>query len=242
MTKWEEIKKTHKGVELARIIAEGYVELGNYKCVEEKYEISRKRLSSQVSKYKDELQEKYPELMQKFHEVTKSNNGINQYTKGEKSKLTEKEKKWEHIKNTYEGMELSKYLMEQYILVGNAMALEGIYGVKKAHILLTIRKYSKELAEAEPHLTKMFEDKVEYNRIYGNRIAAEKNSGERGLTTFKPEFLDKLPRKIECRKFIDYVLEFNTGFSTGERLVKLANQRGIQVYDIIKGKEKIIKF
>ncbi|MEG0133085.1 MAG: hypothetical protein RR851_10260 [Clostridium sp.] len=241
MKNWDEVRNGLKGLAYAKVIIETYIEFGSYKALKEEYGVEFDHLNNIVGKSRKKLREKYPELMKSYDCMARQNQ---ENKKLGKKQLTEQERKWKELRELYKGVELSKYLMEQYILIGSSRQLESIYGVKKAHIMLTIRNNMDKLKEIEPKLCEMFETKISYNKKNGNLFSSEINQTKDylgGLPRFEPKLLDSLPKKIEYPKFRDFALKFDTGFRTGDQLIKLANERGIQVYDLIEGKEKTVK-
>lgn len=171
-------------------------------------------------------------------------------TYDENIEMTPKQR-WNNVKHTYKNKELSKFLIEEYMVIGSAKAMQFKYGVKKAHILLMIRKHIEELAKEDPSFVKLFENKVAYNKK-NNHIFREcefteedddssmRNSYSNGLPKFHEVELYNLPRVILYDDFLKFILRFDTGFRTSNDLLKLAQENGIEVYDIVNNKKKKI--
>lgn len=241
---WEDVKKKYKGVELAKFLMEEYIELGNYDNVGMKYKIAPYNISTLIRYHRVKLQELYPEIYSEYKQSTHlARQGKTKETIAENGK-----DEWNAIKSKYIGVELSEFLMIEYISVGCYKELEEKYKVSKTCIKAAIKANLEDVKKDKPYIYELYKDKVKYNKENGAKFA--KNRPKKyntygiycdGLKSFEPKMFKTLPAQMNYDKeFLNLMLQYNTGNRTGDDLVNIAKKYGTKVYRVIKNKKVFI--
>ncbi|MEG2918855.1 MAG: hypothetical protein RR851_13080 [Clostridium sp.] len=158
-------------------------------------------------------------------------------------------KNLDEVRSTYKGVELSKFLMEEYVHLGGVKALEDKYCVSKVSIYGAIRKHIDEIMGNDNELYESYMNTMDKSVKRARASGVEKcrqtmieiRANEEYQERFTSKELEKLPSKIHYNDLVDFTLKYSTGDLTGNDFIRMAAQKGIQVFDIIKGKEKTIK-
>lgn len=241
---WEDVKKKYKGVELAKFLMEEYIELGNYDNVGMKYKIAPYNISTLIRYHRVKLQELYPEIYSEYKQSTRlARQGKTKETIAENGK-----DEWNAIKSKYIGVELSEFLMIEYISLGCYKELEEKYKVSKTCIKAAIKANLEDVKKDKPYIYELYKDKVKYNKENGAKFAKNRpkkyktyGSECEELKPFTPKMFETLPAEMEYNKeFLKLMLGYNTGDRTGDDLVEIAAKYGTRVYNLIKSKKVFI--
>lgn len=152
------------------------------------------------------------------------------------SKLASNE--WKEIKEKYEGAQLAEFLMIQYVKLGGYVEMEKAFKAKKANFREIVSKYRDEIYNDKPYLVDLFDDRVRYNRYEKPKEVNEVNDNRK---KFNKNMFETLPCKLEYTSFIDLMCEYNTQEKSVYELIRIAGEYGTKVFEIVKGREKIIK-
>jgi len=221
---WEEFKKSYSTFEKAIIIVQDYMELGGYIEVANKYGPDRYKVAAIVNGNKERLQEEYPILYNEFKSITNKNFA----KKGDKRVKMQKED-WKIVKNKYKGIDLARFVMKEAVELGGIKGLEIKYNVTANNFAKIINRYREAISYKYPNEMKLYIEKVGKRGPKKGSSNKEKNDSKK---KFRPKVLDILGKEILDLKFLDYVLKFNTEELTGEKLIRIANERGIKVYEL----------
>lgn len=118
---WKEVKKKHKGIDLARFVMQEACELGGLKSLEIKYNVLTNSFSKIIHKYREEMEYKYPSEVERYVKTA----GKRGPRKGSENKdKTKKEFKPEYLEILESEILDSKFL--NYITKFNTGELSGI--------------------------------------------------------------------------------------------------------------------
>lgn len=155
---------------------------------------------------------------------------------------------WDELKNKYSGVELSEFLMIEYVALNSYKELEEKYNVSKTSIITAINANLDHVKLEKPYLYELYKYKTEYNRKNGARRAKNRpkkyktyGSECEELKPFTAKIFKTLPAQMNYDKeFLNLMLQYNTGNRTGEDLVNIAKKHGTRVYRVIKNKKVFI--
>lgn len=158
------------------------------------------------------------------------------------------EMSWPDLKTKYNGVELSEFLLIEYVALGCYSELERKYNVSRHCISTAINANIDHVKKEKPYLYEVYKDKIEYNKKNGAMLAKKRPKKSKthdieceGLKPFDPKMFEDLPAEMEYNKeFLKLILKYNTGDRTGNDLVKIAAGHGTRVYNLIKNKKVFI--
>lgn len=144
---------------------------------------------------------------------------------------------WSDLKRKYNGVELSEFMIIEYIAVGSYQEVGKKYNVSKDFISTSIKANLQHVKEEKPYLYELYKYKTEYNRKNGAKLAKKRpkkyNTYGSECEELKPltsKVLQTLPAQMVYKEFLDLMLRYNTGDRTGDDLVKMAAKYGTRVY------------
>jgi|GEM_PF-2407478 len=155
---------------------------------------------------------------------------------------------WPDLKTKYNGVELSEFLLIEYVTLGCYSELERKYNISRHCISTALNANIDYVKKEKPYLYELYKDKTEYNRKNGATLAKKGHKKHKThsiecdeLKPFDPKIFETLPAEMEYNKeFLKLILKYNTGDRTGDDLVKIAAEHGTRVYNLIKNKKVFI--
>lgn len=230
---WETFKNKYTRFEKAVIIVQDYLQLGSYEKVAKKYKGDKYNVASIVAGCKKELQQEYPVLYKEFKNITNKNHAKN----GDKRAKMQKQD-WKAVKSKYKGIELGRFVMREAVELGGVQGLSVKYNIAANNFSKIITRYREEIAYKYPEEMKVYTEKASRRgpkKIYNKEKLELKKK-------FEPKYLEILDKKILDIKLLDYVLQFNVENLTSEKIIKMANEKGIKVYSLDQmGKPQIVR-
>lgn len=135
--------------------------------------------------------------------------------------------KWMDFKKNMSEYDLCLHVIDNYFKYGAFEKIEHIYGVSRTVIVKFINSHKKELQKKNPKLMKKFAEAKEINR---KSSQLRRNPDD----VIKRKKLDNkdwetLPNKIKYKDFLNFIIEYETGALTGQKLVEIAATHGITV-------------
>ncbi|WP_346888315.1 hypothetical protein [Clostridium sp. UBA1056] len=154
---------------------------------------------------------------------------------------------WSDLKRKYKGVELTEFLIIEYISLGCYRELELKYNVSKPCIESAIKANLEYVRDEKPYLYELYKDKVAWNKKNGAKLVKKRPKKYntygiycKGLKPFKPQMFETLPAQMNYKEFLDLMLKYNTGNRTGDDLIHIAAKYGTRVYRLIKNKKVFI--
>lgn len=228
---WDDVKKQYKGIDRALFVIKEYIELGSYSKIAEKYGTDRSRIGAAVSTQKKFLEKQYPELYSEYRKISISNKG-----KTDRRGYSGLREDWNNVKKQYNGIDRVRFVMKECIEVGGLSNLEKKYGVPQNNFCKMICRYKSQLEKEYPQ-------ELENYKNYGTKRRGTKIKINHIGKKFKPEVFDMLDKEVTEYKFLDFIRDYNTGDLSTMELIKMANDRGIKIYEIKDdGSKRIIKY
>ena len=154
---------------------------------------------------------------------------------------------WSDLKRKYKGVELTEFLIIEYISLGCYRELGEKYNVSKDCVSTVIKANLDQVNAEKPYLYELYKYKVKYNQ--NNSASMVKKRPKKyntygiyceGLKPFKPQMFETLPAQMNYKEFLDLMLKYNTGNRSGDELIKIAAKYGTRVYRLIKNKKVFI--
>ncbi|GAA0774498.1 hypothetical protein GCM10008908_24430 [Clostridium subterminale] len=226
---WKELKKKYKKIELAKFLAEEYIEYGTYEAIARKYGTEHANVSSAINYHAEKLKVAYPQTYKEFKEHAYMARGRNtkkiRHLGGEK---------WKEIKDKYKGIERVRFVMREVVEEGSLGAFGEKYGVSTSTLCKMISYYRDELNTDYP------EELARYKAYAG--YATKKNPYHKPLgNKFSSKVFENLSKEILDSEFLDFVDNYYTGELSSIQLIEMAKEKGIRVYELNNdGKKKFI--
>lgn len=138
---------------------------------------------------------------------------------------------WNEIKRSMSSLDLCKKIINDYLKHEIFRHLEPIYGVTQVTLTRFVKEHEKEVKKHDPKLYRQYLNAKDGSRKSEKHkektmkgVLLKKNSPQKDRIDFS-----RLPKVVKYNDFLNYVLNCETGVLTGNQLIAMANERGIQV-------------
>lgn len=135
--------------------------------------------------------------------------------------------KWMDFKKNMSEHDLCLHVIDNYFKYGAFEKIEHIYGTSRTVIVKFINSHKKELTKKNPKLMKKYaEAKIANRRSSQLRRKPDDVIKKNKLDN---KAWETLPNKIKYKDFLNFILDYETGALTGQKLVEIAATHGITV-------------
>lgn len=232
---WSDLKRKYVGLELAKMLMEEYLKLGSHDKIARKYDINRETITSYFHRNKDEIEKRYPQLYEDYKTLTLLTRGGSVKRGNFTKKNKEAIKRWEDLKAKYKGFDRALFVIQEIDRLGGRKAFLEQYKVDSANISKLVTLNKKELEKRNPN------ELAKY-KAYCKENLGRKSSGAPKCNIFRSNIFKELEDEVSEEKFLDFILNYNTGELSTEQLIKMANAKGVKVYELLNdGSKRIIK-
>ncbi len=132
--------------------------------------------------------------------------------------MTKKTMTWKSMQSHLNGLQITKKIMEDYLIYGNYEKLGKAYDTSKLNLKEHMIKWRNLGKKAYPKLYAAFESRVEQNINKSNADEYIESS-----------MFQDIPKQIKYCEFIDKMCQIDTKAATINQLLEIAAKNGIKV-------------